>query len=92
MAPPPPFFQQYCGRMQKYSLSHATQSCEAFSFQMPALRAKMPDVNLLHFLVQNFIPKLFFFQNNDLVNSKSFFIFNKLAILHCILLFLMILP
>ena len=91
MAPPPPFFQQYCGRMQKYSLSHATQSCEAFSFQMPALRAKMPDVNLLHFLVQNFIPKFIFFQINDLVHSKSFSIFNKLAILHCILVFLMIL-
>ena len=28
----------------KNTLSHATQSCEAFSFQMPALRAKMPDV------------------------------------------------
>ena len=76
----------------KNTLSHATQSCEAFSFQMPALRAKMPDVNLLHFLVQNFIPKLIFFQNNDLVNSKSFSIFNKLAILHCILVFLIILP
>ena len=47
----------------KNTLSHATQSCEAFSFQMPALRAKMPDVNLLNFLVQNcIIPKFIFFE------------------------------